>query len=152
MPASPVRLDSRGSSEAFFLVMRRIRLPLIVLVVIFSISVLGLTLVPGGTPDAPWHMGFFDAFYFMSYTATTIGYGELPQAFNDAQRMWVTLSIYLTVVGWAYALGTLFAVLQDRAFKQALAAQRFRRPAAGLACADDDEMSALISLAASAER
>ena len=37
-------------------------------------------------------MGFFDAFYFMSYTATTIGFGELPQAFNDAQRMWVTLS------------------------------------------------------------
>ena len=72
-------------------------------------------------------MGFFDAFYFMSYTATTIGFGELPQAFNDAQRMWVTLCIYLTVVGWAYAIGSLLALLRDRSFRQALAVQQARR-------------------------
>ena len=88
-----------ASSQAVFLVLRRMRIPLIVLISIFSISVLGLPLIPGQSADGPWRMGFFDAFYFMSYTATTIGYGEIPQAFNDAQRMWVTLSIYLTVVG-----------------------------------------------------
>ena len=37
------------------------------------------------------------------------------------QRLWVTIAIYLTVIGWAYAIGSLLALLQDRAFRQALA-------------------------------
>ena len=72
-------------------------------------------------------MGFFDAFYFMSYTASTIGFGELPYPFTYNQRMWVTISIYLTVIGWAYAIGSLLALVQDRSFRQALALQRFTR-------------------------
>ncbi|MFI6070189.1 potassium channel family protein [Actinoplanes sp. NPDC051343] len=96
------------------------RAPLIVLIVIFSVSVLGMSLVPPG-------MGIFDAFYFMSYTATTIGYGELPGPFSGAQRMWVIASIYLTVVGWAYAIGSLLTLLQDRTFRQAIALRRFTR-------------------------
>jgi voltage-gated potassium channel len=116
-----------ASSEAVFLVLRRMRVPFIVLITIFSVSILGLTLIPGTSAQGTWRMGFFDAFYFMSYTASTIGYGEIPQEFNDAQRMWVTLSIYLTVVGWAYAVGSLLSLLQSRPFKQAVAAQRFRR-------------------------
>ena len=70
-------------------------------------------------------MGFFDAFYFMSYTASTIGFGELPVPVHLAQRLWVTVAIYLTVIGWAYAIGSLLALLQDRAFRQALALQQF---------------------------
>ena len=58
-------------------------------------------------------MGFFDAFYFMSYTASTIGFGELPHPFTEAQRLWVTISIYLTVIGWAYAIGSLLALFQE---------------------------------------
>ena len=77
-------------------------------------------------------MGFFDAFYFMSYTATTIGFGELPHPFTDAQRLWVMVAIYLTVIGWAYAIGSLLTLLQDRAFRQALALQRFTRKVARL--------------------
>ena len=77
-------------------------------------------------------MGFFDAFYVMSYTATTIGFGEIPYPFTYNQRMWVTISIYLTVIGWAYAIGSLLALLQDRAFRQALAMQRFTRKVARL--------------------
>ncbi|MCA0331832.1 MAG: NAD-binding protein [Actinobacteria bacterium] len=130
---APSRAEVRAavgpqSSEAVFLVLRRMRVPLIVLLTLFAISVLGLTLIPGTNPDGtPWRMGFFDAFYFMSYTATTIGYGELPQAFNDAQRMWVTLSIYLSVIGWAYAIGALLSLVQSRPFRQAIAVTRFQR-------------------------
>ena len=51
-------------------------------------------------------MSIFHAFYVMSYTATTIGFGEIPNPFTDAQRLWVTFSIYLSVLGWAYALGS----------------------------------------------
>ena len=47
--------------------------------------------------------------------------------FTDAQRLWVIGSIYLTVIGWAYAIGALLTLLQDRAFRQALAVQHFER-------------------------
>ena len=41
--------------------------------------------------------------------------------------MWVTISIYLTVVGWAYAIGSLLTLVQERSFRQALALQHFTR-------------------------
>ena len=137
------RIDPRASrthlefaeqaSATIFLIMRRMRRPLIVLIVIFSISVLGLALIPGVNDDGEQaRMTLFDAFYFMSYTATTIGFGELPWEFTAAQRLWVTFSIYLSVVGWAYAIGSLLTLLQDRAFRYALALQRFTRKVARL--------------------
>src|SRR5829696_2160096 len=109
----PVPLASAPqASTTIFLVLRRMRTPLIVLIVIFAVSVLGLTLIPGQDPEGrPWRMGFFDAFYVMSYTASTIGFGEIPYPFTYNQRMWVTISIYLTVVGWAYAIGSLLALV-----------------------------------------
>ena len=121
------------ASATIFLILRRMRAPLIVLIVIFAVSVLGLTLIPGEDAEGrPCEMGFFDAFYVMSYTATTIGFGEIPYPFTYNQRMWVTISIYLTVIGWAYAIGSLLALLQDRAFRQALALQHFTRKVARL--------------------
>ncbi len=121
------------ASATIFLIMRRMRAPLITLIVILAVSVLGLTLIPGQDGGGqPFRMGFFDAFYFMSYTATTIGFGELPFPFTTAQRMWVTFAIYLTVIGWAYAIGSLLTLLQDRAFREALALQRFTRKVARL--------------------
>jgi voltage-gated potassium channel len=120
--------SSQTASATIFLVMRRMRAPLIVLIVIFAVGTLGLTLIPGQDPAGrPWRMGFFDAFYVMSYTASTIGFGEIPYPFGYDQRMWVTISIYLTVVGWAYAIGSLLALLQERSFRQALALQHFTR-------------------------
>ncbi len=116
------------ASSSVFLVLRRMRVPLIVLIAIFAVSVLGLTLIPGQDAEGrPFRMGFFDAFYVMSYTATTIGFGEIPYPFTYNQRMWVTVSIYLSVIGWAYAIGSLLALLRDRAFRQALALQHFTR-------------------------
>ena len=116
-------------NSAFFLVLRRMRAPIIVLIVIYAISVVGLTLIPGidadGKMSAP--LSFFHAFYFISYTATTIGFGELPGAFSDAQRMWVTICIYLTVIGWSYSVVTLIALLQDKGFQNTLTTNRFAR-------------------------
>lgn len=126
---SPLR--AVPSTGAIFLVLRRMRLPFIVLILVFSISVLGLTLIPGAQPDGGTEpMSFFDAFYFMSYTATTIGFGEIPYPLTIDQRLWVTFSIYLAVIGWAYAIGTLLALLQDRAFRKAVETQRFARQVA----------------------
>jgi Trk K+ transport system NAD-binding subunit len=131
-----IRLAASSAAQAsasIFLVLRRMRTPLIVLIVIFAVSVLGLTLIPGeDLSGRPTRMGFFDAFYIMSYTASTIGFGEIPHPFTYNQRMWVTISIYMTVIGWAYAIGSLLALLQDRAFRQALARQHFTRKVARL--------------------
>ena len=111
-----------------YLVLRRMRPPLLVLVVTFSISLLGLTLIPGTGPDGqPWRMDFFHAYYFLSYTATTIGFGELPYEFNDAQRAWVLVSLYLTVIAWFYAIGTIVSLVQDPALRRALVRSRFIR-------------------------
>ena len=110
--------------STLFLAVRRLRAPLITLITIFAISVLGLTLAPGidGRP-----MSFFHAFYFISYTATTIGFGEIPLNFSEQQRLWVTICIYMAVVGWAYTIGSLFALLQDHTFQSAIAIERFAR-------------------------
>jgi Trk K+ transport system NAD-binding subunit len=123
---------ARGAAP-IFLILRRMRAPLIVLIAIFAVGVLGLTLIPGqDAAGRPVRMSLFDAFYLMSHTATTIGFGEIPGPFTYAQRMWVTVIIYLSVIGWAYAIGSLLALLQDRSFRQALALQHFTRKVARL--------------------
>jgi len=63
-------------------------------------------------------MDFFHAFYFTSYMATTIGFGEIPYPFTDAQRLWTIVSIYITVIAWLYAFGTIISLLQDSTFRQ----------------------------------
>ncbi len=115
--------------STIFLILRRLRTPLIMLIVIIAISVLGLTLVPG-VPDAngvAQHQSFFHALYFISYTATTIGFGEIPEDFSDQQRLWVIVCIYMSVIGWAYTLGSVFSLLSDKNLRQAIAEQRFER-------------------------
>ena len=124
LPSVQAELASAG----ILLVLRRMRVPLITLVVIFAVSVLGLSLVPGKDASGhPAHLSLFESFYFMTYTATTIGFGEIPYPFTPLQRMWVTFAIFLSVVGWAYAIGTLLSLLQDKAFRRALTRRRFAR-------------------------
>ncbi|RKZ94668.1 MAG: potassium transporter TrkA, partial [Gammaproteobacteria bacterium] len=109
-----------------FIFFRRLRQPLLTLVIAYSIAVLGLVLIPGQDGDGNiWHMDFFHAFYFVSYMATTIGFGEIPYAFTDAQRIWVLFSIYATVIGWLYAIGTLLTLVQDKSFQEAITERRF---------------------------
>lgn len=104
------------------------RAPLIVLISAFAVGLGGLILMPGVDPDGnPWRMDLFEAFYFMTYTAPTIGYGEIPHPFTTQQRLWVVFTIYLSVFAWAYAIGTLLSLLQDRGFRDALGLQRFER-------------------------
>ncbi|MGE0802121.1 MAG: NAD-binding protein [Lautropia sp.] len=119
--------------DILYMVLRRLRSPLITLVIVYAVSVLGLALMPGVDPDGrPWRLGFFHAFYVMSYTATTIGFGELPYPFSNAQRAWLIVSIYLSVVGWTYALGSIFTLTNDPTFRAAVARAVFRRRARGL--------------------
>ena len=115
-------------NDVFFIALRRLRAPLILIIIIFSVATVGLTLIPGVDENGnEWFFTPFEAFYFVSYMATTIGFGETPRPFTDVQRLWVTFIIYLSVVGWAYLLGTLLGLVQDKGFQQAIVSAQFRR-------------------------
>lgn len=104
------------------------RTPLILLNIVHAIPVLLLTLVPGtGAEGQPHHLSIFDSMYVVAYTATTIGFGEIPYAFSYAQRMVVFLTIYITVPAWLYALGSILALAQDKTFINALKMNTFHR-------------------------
>ena len=119
-------VEVRRPSTGILLVLRRMRAPIILLIVIFSVSTVGLTLMPGEDANGdPHRLSIFEAFYFITYTASTIGFGELPYPFTAAQRLWVTLSIFMAVTGWAYAIGSLLSLMQDRAFRAALARRHY---------------------------
>ncbi|MCF7983747.1 MAG: NAD-binding protein [Thiohalocapsa sp.] len=112
----------------FFMVLRRMRAPLLTLILVYAVAITGLVLIPGlDAGGAPGHMSFFHAFYFVSYMSTTIGFGEIPGEFSDAQRIWVVLCIYATVVAWLYSIGSLIGLLQDKALRRAMEERRFER-------------------------
>ena len=114
--------------------MRRLRAPLIVLLSVYAIAIVGLTLIPGiEVEGTPTRMSIFHATYVISYTATTIGFGEIPFGWSDAQRLWVTISIYLSVVAWAYTLGSVIALVNNATFRAAVARHMFLRRVGSLA-------------------
>ena len=104
------------------------RRPFLIILITYSISILGLTFIEGTDENGnSYYMTIFDAFYFISYTATTIGFGETPYAFSYPQRMWVSVSIYLTVLGWFYSIGSLIALFRDNLFLQEIEKAKFLR-------------------------
>lgn len=116
------------TTEVIFLIMRRMRTPLIVVISTFSFCTAGMMLMPGTDPQGnPYRLTIFDAFYQMTITLTTVGYTEAPHAFSYPQRMWLSMSIYLLVISWAYAIGVFLSLIQNSAFQAAVAAQQFRR-------------------------
>ena len=44
-----------------------------------------------------------------------------------AQKIWVSISIYLTVLGWFYGIGNLVSLFQDKLFLSEIAIAKFRR-------------------------
>ena len=120
-------------NDVFYLIFRQVRIPALAVLVVYSVAVLGMTLIPGIEVNGQTtHMTIFQAFYWVSYTATTIGYGEVPHEFSDMQRLWVAFSIYYTVPAWFYAIGKIIALMQDATFQQALAEMRFTAKVARL--------------------
>ena len=111
-----------------YLLLRRLRSPLITLILVYAISITGYVLIPGedGNRD-PYQMTFFDAFYFVSFMGTTIGFGEIPYEFTQTQRYWTLICLYATVISWLYGIGSMLSVFQDPAFRQQTKLNRFKR-------------------------
>ncbi len=106
------------------IVAQEMRSPLLALLGVYTLGIAVMVLIPGvdGEP-----MGVFHAFYFMTYTATTTGFGEIPREFSDEQRMWATVCLYLSVIAWVYAIGTIIRLVQNPHFTLAVAQARFAR-------------------------
>ena len=108
--------------------LRRLKIPLLVLLVVYTISIIGYMLIPGVDDKGDvWQMSFFHAFYFVSFMSTTIGFGEIPYAFTDQQRYWTLLTMYATVVTWLYGIGVLLSVFQDQIFLNQIKKSTFAR-------------------------
>ncbi len=115
-------------NDIVWLTMRRMRKPLVLLILVYSLSVFGMVLIPardaaGNAVD----VGFLDAAYFVAILATTIGFGEFPTAFTGAQRLYVYLILFPNVVAWLYSIGTIISLLVDAQFRAVLQRARFRR-------------------------
>jgi len=120
-------------NSSLFIIFHRMRIPFLVIIITYTISIIGLVVIEGIDEQGnPHHMGIFDAFYFVSYMATTIGFGEAPFEFTYSQRIWVTFSIYITVLGWFYGIGSLVSLLQDKLFLQEIEKAKFDRQISNL--------------------
>jgi len=112
-----------------FIVLRHMRVPIVVFVCVYAICIIGMVLVPG-LPDAngqPTYMSFFHAYYFLAYTATTTGFGELPVPFSNAQRVWAVVCLYISVITWLYVVGKIISLIKNPHLQLAFAEESFIR-------------------------
>lgn len=110
------------------IVLRSMRGPVLLLMVVYAVGITGMTLLPGeDAAGNPQHMSLFHAFYFFTYTATTTGFGEIPGKFSEAQRLWAIVCLFMGVIAWLYAIGSIFSLVQNQHFLRALAERNFAR-------------------------
>ena len=108
--------------------MRRMRTPLIVLILVYFFSVMAMTSVPGIDANGEeFYMSALDAAYFIAILQTTIGFGEIPGDFTAAQRLLVFWLLLPNVVAWLYSIGTLLGLILDKQFQAAFRINRFSR-------------------------
>ena len=123
-----MRIEPAKTGRVTFIILRYMRRPIMALIAVYAISMVGWILIPGvGVDGNPEQLSFFHAFYFLTYTVTTTGFGELPHAFTEGQRMWGIVSLYAGVIAWFYALGSIVSLVQNPDFQHALAERRFAK-------------------------
>jgi Trk K+ transport system NAD-binding subunit len=116
------------TNDIVWMTMRRMRTPLIVLILVYFFSIMLLMAVPGLDAEGhAYHMSFLDAAYFMAILQTTIGFGEIPYSFTGAQRMLVFWLLLPNVVAWLYSIGTLLGLILDKQIQAAFQRSRFSR-------------------------
>jgi Trk K+ transport system NAD-binding subunit len=115
-------------NDIVWLTMRRMRTPLILMILVYSLSVFGMALIPGQDAQGnPVDVGYLDAAYFIAILATTIGFGEVPVAFTHAQRLYVFIILFPNVIAWLYSVGTIISLFVDKQFRADMARSRFAR-------------------------
>jgi len=116
------------NNSSLWIILQRMRAPFLVLLISYTISIIGFILIDGMDNEGQiYHMSIFDAFYVTTYTATTIGFGEIPFTFTYEQRIWSSIIVYIVVLGWFYSIGTLITLLQDKLFLLEIQKAKFKR-------------------------
>ncbi len=109
-------------------VLRYMRRPVFVLIIVYAIGITGMALIPGKDADGNVeYMSLFHAFYFFTYTATTTGFGEIPNEFTDTQRLWTIFCVYMGVVSWLYTISVIWRLVQNPHFQLALNENQFAK-------------------------
>ena len=120
-------------NDFVWMTMRRMRTPIITLILVYFLSILALISVAGvDDHGAPYYMSFIDAAYFIAIMQTTIGFGEIPYTFTSAQRVLVYVLLLPNVVAWLYSIGTLLGLILDKQFQSAFHRSRFSSQVKGL--------------------
>lgn len=113
-------------NDIIWLTMRRMRMPLILLLIVYFLSVFAMVAVPGMDDSGqPVRLSYLDAAYFVTIMATTIGFGEVPFGFTPQQRLLVFSIILPNVVAWLYSIGTILGLFLDPEFRGVLRRSRF---------------------------
>ena len=88
MPSHTAATRQAVLSDVFYLVLRRMRFPLLLVIGVYTFCTAGLSMIPGtdanGDPTAP--LTVFEAFYVVSYTSTTIGFGPKMGSISPLRR------------------------------------------------------------------
>jgi Trk K+ transport system NAD-binding subunit len=104
-----------NNKNLFYIIISKLRQPIIALIVIYSVGILGMKVITGtDLNDLPYQLTFFEAFYIVSYTSTTIGFGETPYPWNDNQKMFMLFFIYSSVICWIWAINSIITILRDK--------------------------------------
>jgi Trk K+ transport system NAD-binding subunit len=115
-------------NDIIWLTIRRLRVPMIVMIIVYFLSVIGMVLIPGVDDNGdPYRMGYLDAAYFVAILATTIGLGEMPHTYTHAQRLYVFIILLPNVVAWLYSFGTILGLLLDAQFRMVMRRARFEQ-------------------------
>lgn len=115
-------------NDIVWLTMRRIRTPLILMILVYSLSVFGMVQIPGQDEAGnPIQVTYLEAAYFIAILATTIGFGEIPTAFTHAQRLYAFIILFPNVIAWLYSIGTIISLFVDQQFRAVMARSRFSR-------------------------
>lgn len=125
---------SADLNHVTFIVLREIRRPMLALIVVYAITIIGMVFIPGTVVDGKTqYMSIFHAFYFITYTATTTGFGEIPFVFSNAQRLWAIICLYVSVITWFYAISSIIRLFQNPFFLRAVTERDFSRKVQSIA-------------------
>jgi Trk K+ transport system NAD-binding subunit len=117
-----------NKKEFLYLIISKLRFPLILLIVVYTIAMLGLVLIPTYNNEGQEvYLSFFDAFFIVIYTSTTVGFGETPYAWTNYQKFWMAICTIGTVTAWLISVGRIISIMQDPIIKIEAAMYFFRR-------------------------
>lgn len=80
--------------EFLYLIIAKLKFPLILLISVYAISIIGLVLIPTYDNNGNiYYLDFFEAFFIVIYTSTTVGFGRLLMLGQNTKNF-----------GWLYVL------------------------------------------------